>query len=331
MSQPKVKSTAWVGWVISALLVIGSVWLWSERQAVVDAIQYHQYTPTDAVKQVVANAGFTEDATFTFYASHPAIQGSEEFNQNCQRREADSPILGCYAATRIYIFDVTDERLSGIKTVTAAHELLHAEYDRLPDAEKRRIQGLLEKVYQAGTNSNLEARMQYYEKTEPGQEVNELHSIIGTEFEAVGPELEAYYARYFSDRQALVRLHKQVDERFSALSEEADRLVAQIESLANTINQDTESYNQGISDLNQNVAAFNDQASRNGGFNSQAEFQAARQSLLRQSNKLAAFRDGIQSNISEYKQLLAKLETINAESASLNKSLDSALSDAPEI
>lgn len=298
---------------------------------VVDVIQYHQFTPNDDVKQVAAEAGLTDDALFTFYASHPAVEASKQFNEHCQRREADSPILGCYAANRIYIFNVTDERLSGIKTVTAAHELLHAEYERLSDSEKKRIQSLLEDVYQDGTNSDLEARMDYYEKTEPGQAYNELHSIIGTEFESIGGELEQYYARYFKDRKALVRLHEQVDGKFKALSEEADSLVSQIESLASSINADTQSYNERISALNQSVASFNQRASRTGGFTTQAEFQAERQSLLNQSSELASFRQDIQADIAEYKSLLAKLDSINAESASLNQSLDSALSDAPAI
>lgn len=331
MSQPKTRRTSWVGWIISALLIIGSVWLWTERQAVVDAIQYHQYKPTDSVRQIADDAGLTDDARYMFYVSHPAIESSAAFNEHCQRREADSPILGCYSANRIYIFDITDERLTGIKTVTAAHELLHAVYDRLPDSEKRQVQGLLEKAYESGTNSDLEARMDYYEKTEPGQAYNELHSIIGTEFESISPELEAYYARFFKDRKALVRLHEQVDSKFKSLSEEADSLVNRIEKLAFKINTDTKTYNDRIAALNQSVSSFNDQASRSGGFTTQAEFQSARQNLLAQSNSLADFRQGIQSDISEYKVLLAKLDSINAESASLNQSLDSVLSDAPKI
>ena len=320
-----------MGWIISAALIIGSVWLWTQRQYVVDAIQYHQYTPTQAVREVAADAGLTDDALFTFYATHPAVESSEAFNQHCERREADSPILGCYSANRIYIFDVTDERLNGIKVVTAAHELLHAEYDRLPDAEKRRLQTLLEKVYKSGTDSALEARMKYYEKTEPGQAINELHSIIGTEFESIGPELEAHYAKYFEDRSALVRLQEQVESRFKSLSEEADQLVNEIEKLAFTINSDTAEYNRQIAELNDAVRSFNDRAGRTGGFTTQSEFQSGRQDLLTRSNDLSTFRQRIQTNINQYKTLLAKLDTINAESASLNQSLDSALSDAPKI
>lgn len=331
MSQPKARRTSWIGWIISAILVICSVALWTQRQNVVDAIQYYQYTPTPAVSSVAADAGLTDDAMFTFYATRPSIESSDIFNQHCERREPDSPILGCYAANRIYIFDISDERLKGIKVVTAAHELLHAEYERLPDAEKRRLQPLLEAAYGSVDDEKLDARMKYYEKTEPGQSINELHSIVGTEFETISPELETYYARFFKDRAALVALHKQVESTFESLSEEADGLVSQIEKLAFQINADTDQYNRDTEALNQAVQSFNARAGRSGGFTTQAEFQAARQALVSQSNALSVYRQRIQSNITQYKTLLAKLETINAESTSLNESLDSVLQDAPKI
>lgn len=320
-----------MGWIVSALLIAGSIWLWVERQYVVDAIQYNQYTPTATVKEVANQAGLTDDALFTFYATHPSVESSSEFNKHCQRKEADSPILGCYAGNRIFIFNVTDERLKGIKAVTAAHELLHAEYERLPDSEKKRLQPLLQAAYRRVTNADLEARMKYYEKTEPGEAFNELHSILGTEYASLGTDLENHYKKYFENRAALVALHQKVEQTFNTLSEEADLLVNQIEKLAHTINGDTKQYNADVSGLNAAVTAFNARAQQPGGFTTQQEFQAERQKLLARSNALAEFRQQIQANIAEYKTLLAKLDAINTQSASLNASLDSALSDVPKI
>ena len=36
-----------------------------------------------------------------------------------------------------YIYNVNDERLNGLKEVTAAHEMLHAAYERLPESDKK--------------------------------------------------------------------------------------------------------------------------------------------------------------------------------------------------
>src|SRR5690242_19071641 len=147
-----------VGWLVSAGLIAASLWLWAERQYVVDAIQYHQYKPTAVVSQVADKAGFTDDALFTFYATRPAVEPSSTFNRDCPRKEAKSPILGCYAGGRIFIFDVTDTRLQDVKTVTAAHEMLHAEYDRLSDTEKKRLRPLLQQAYDKSANDDLKSR-----------------------------------------------------------------------------------------------------------------------------------------------------------------------------
>jgi hypothetical protein len=332
MSQAKSRRTSLGGWIISALLIAASVALWTQRQNVVDAIQYYQYDPSPAIQTVVSKAGLTDDAIFTFYATRPAIESSASFNNHCERREADSPILGCYAANRIYIFDITDDRLDGIETVTAAHELLHAEYDRLPESEQKRLEPLLEAAYAGvSNNKNLAARMEYYAKTQPGQSINELHSIVGTEFAEISPELERHYAQYFNDRQALVALHDKVDGVFKSLSAEADQLVQRIETLVATINSSTEKYNQDVAALNEAVGAFNKRAGQSGGFTTQDEFETARQQLVQQSDALAESRQRIQASIAEYKILLTKLDSINTESDSLNKSLDSVLRDAPQI
>lgn len=331
MPQQKHRRSSLAGWIISAVLIAASYGLWTERQFVVDAIQYSRYQPSEAVEQLASTAGLTDDARFTFYASQPAVQSSEVFNNNCERREADSPILGCYSAKRIYIFDVTDQRLEGIKAVTAAHELLHAEYDRLPESEKKRLDTLLTAEYEKTDDSSLQDRMDYYAKTEPGQSLNELHSIVGTEFKEISPELERHYSRYFTNRQALVSLQEQVNQQFRTLSEEADQLVTQIEKLAFSINQDTKEYNDEISSLNDAVDEFNRTASRTGGFTTQDEFEAARARLVARNDQLATLRQQIQADVATYKTLLTQLDAINAESAALNQGLDSISSDVPQL
>lgn len=332
MSQPNRRRGTFVGWIFSGLLIAASLLVWTERQYVVDAIAYYQYEPTAAVESLAREATLTDSAKFTFYATRPAVQSKQDFNQNCPRTDPDSPILGCYAANRIYIYDVTDERLNGIKTVTAAHEMLHAAYDRMSESERSRINELLRATYKEGENENLDSRMDYYAEAQPGQSLNELHSIIGTEFARISPELETYYAQYFQDRAALVALHQRVESQFDSLRAEAESLVSTIETLARDINQSTNEYNQSIAELNQDIKAFNARASQPDGFRSQSEFEAARQELIAQSSALDARRDRIETLLTQYRSALAKLDTINAESASLNAGLDSTtLQDAPSI
>src|SRR5690606_38163618 len=117
---------------------------------------------------------------FYFRATHPEIASADEFNQDCPRQEANSPILGCYSTGHIYIYDITNDALDGIEEVTAAHELLHAIWDRMSANDQQRIGGLLRSTYATISNKELKERMDYYQRNEPGQFENELHSIIGT-------------------------------------------------------------------------------------------------------------------------------------------------------
>src|SRR6478736_1781625 len=122
----KLRPSVWIGWIVAGLLLLVSGWMVMERQLVIDTVQYHQFAPSSQVANIAERIELTDKAEFTFYASHPLVEGRDGFNQHCQRQEASSPILGCYTGGQIFIYDVNDERLDGIEEVTAAHELLHA-------------------------------------------------------------------------------------------------------------------------------------------------------------------------------------------------------------
>ncbi len=331
LPQSKKRSMSWLGWLLSAVLIVVAYYMWFERQRIVDAIQYYQYTPTSDIRTITEQIELTDNATFLFYASQPSLENSTTFNQHCERQESDSPILGCYSARMIYLYDITDERLDGIEEVTAAHELLHAVYERLSDDEKARLEPLLDEAYTELADEELERRMEYYDRTQPGEKYNELHSIIATEEAAISDELETYFAQYFKDRKKIVELHAKVDGQFKKLSSEADSLAKRINGLASTINSDTQQYNTGVASLNAEVAAFNQRASQPGGFSSQAEFEAERSQLNARREQLESLRQSVKTNIDTYKTLLAKLESINAQTESLNASIDSVLAEEPEV
>lgn len=52
---------------------------------------------------------------------------------------------------------------------------------------------MLEKEYRKNSDAEFSKRMDYYKRNQPGEEYNELHSIIGTEFADISPQLEDYY------------------------------------------------------------------------------------------------------------------------------------------
>lgn len=309
----------------------GALLLIVNRQAVLDQITLLQYDPPSEIVAFADRTTMTEKARTSFYASRPSLEGSQQFSGICGNNEQGTAVLGCYANRQIYIFNVTDEQLDGIREVTAAHEMLHAVYERMSDTERTRINRLLEVEYQKMSDDQAFAdRMAYYAKAEPGERDNELHSIIGTEVRSIAPELEAHYTRYFSNRTSVVDLHDKYSGIFVKLKAQSEELANRLNILATSIEQATEAYNTASRQLNQDISDFNRRANR-GEFESQAEFSVQRQRLSARSSDLAADRQAINNMISEYNQLRDNLAAIATQTEALNRSIDSSLAPAPSL
>jgi len=317
-----------VGILLVCMVVAG--WVLFNRQYIVDQLMVWQYQPSSEVKAITSRAKLSDHGRFYFYASQPQVDEAAAFNQQCRKQEEHSAILGCYAARRIYIYNVSNAQLDGIKEVTAAHEMLHAAWDRLSKQEKDQLEPLLTKVYERVATDELRDRMAYYDRTQPGERFNELHSIVGTEVSDVGSDLEQYYAQYFTDRHQVTTMHERYESLFTQLKVRADALVLQLNSLASEIDQQSSAYNAAVSQLNTDINQFNSQA-QNGAFSSQSAFNAQRSALIARSSELEAQRTSINTKVTQYNQLRAELEAINSQSAALTQSIDSTLAPAPAI
>ncbi len=310
--------------VIAALLLVN-------RQYVIDQVTVWQYQPSSEVAALAERGKMTDQGKFYFYASQPALKDATAFNQKCTRKEQSVAILGCYTGRYIYIYNVVDKKLDGIREVTAAHEMLHAAYDRLSDSERARIDKLLAAEYEKlKTNDKFAERMAFYARTEPGERDNELHSVIGTEVDSIGGELESYYKRYFVDRGQIIALHQKYERIFNDLQSRADELIAQLTELGDSIEADTTTYNKDVTQLNQDIQSFNARV-QNSDFSSQAEFNATRNSLVGRADQLDAMRRDINAKVSRYEALRRELEEIASQSDALNRSIDSTLAPTPSI
>jgi len=319
------------GYVVLLICIGLALWLIFHRQYVIDQITVWQYHPDAAVQKLDKGAYLSKKGTFIFYASRPTVDGTQAFNQYCAKAEPQSAILGCYRDYRIYVYDVKDSRLDGIEEVTAAHEMLHAAWDRMSDKERAHLTTLLEAEYKKLNNADLNERMSYYSRAEPGERDNELHSILGTEFTGLSPELEKYYSQYFTDRDRLVALHTKYESIFDSLQKKAATLSSQLDSLSKDINSKVKAYNADVNQLNQDIAAFNQQAGANGGFSSTAEFNSQRASLMARASSLETQRAAINSEITTYQQVYKELQDTNSQSDALNRSIDSTLAPAPSV
>ena len=85
-------------------------------------------------------------------------------------------------------------------------------------------------MYASSTDQDLRARMAGYAQSEPGEETNELHSILGTETASLPPALEAHYAKCFSDRSKIVAAHAAYQSVFNDRRTELEDELAEIRS-----------------------------------------------------------------------------------------------------
>ena len=122
--------------IINVAAIVGVVWVLGNAQRVEDQVAVWQFEPSPELEQYVQRAGLGEEGTFLFFASRPVIASGEEFDNACAARTEGVGILGCYRPSdrSIVLFDVTDDRLDGIEEVVAAHEMLHAAWDRMSTA-----------------------------------------------------------------------------------------------------------------------------------------------------------------------------------------------------
>lgn len=320
-----------VSLVISSIFVTAAVLLVVNKQYVIDQITVWQYEPTAEINALVDRAGMDDYGKFLYLASQPSLEGTQAFNSMCDRVENITSILGCFSNYRIYIYDVADEQLDGIREVTAAHETLHAAYVRMGESEQEKVNILLDAEYsKLETNKEFSERMAFYARTEPGQRANELHSVIGTEVADISPELEEHYSKYFSDRQKVVALDAKYSSVFQKLEDRAKELADQLNALASIISDGSVQYNSSALTLNNDIISFNKRAEL-GQFASQAQFSQERAVLARRVEELNAFRTSINDNIASYDLLLIEYNANASESKKLYNSINSTLAPVPSV
>lgn len=313
-----------VGAFISIALLAAAGVVYMNRQYAIDQITVWGFTPSASVDTLKQRISFTPKGTFYFYASKPQVSEASIFNKGCPRQEVGNPILGCYTAERIYVYDVTNTQLDGIEEVTAAHETLHAIWERTSQSEQERVGGLLKAEYQKRSTAepDLVERMQYYQRTEPGEFVNELHSILGTEDGGLSPDLEAYYEQYFSQRQKVVDFHDKYNSVFNNLKKQSDALFAELTTLSKNINNRTVQYNADVKQLSADIDTFNKKAN-SGDFYSASQFNSQRAILVARSKQVDADRISISATIDTYNTKFTQYQQLSTQIEALNKSIDS--------
>jgi hypothetical protein len=327
---PPRRRRRWIALTIAlAVIASASLWVIASRQYIVDQIAVWSFDESPTIASYVERSRMSDRGEFLFLASRPTIADPAGFGGLCGESEDGTGILGCYVPgdSAIVLFDVVDERLDGIEEVVASHEMLHAAWHRLGADEKDRLSALLEtEAVALSSDPGFVERTALYARMEPGERTNELHSIIGTEVVDLPPALESYYARYFTDRAALVGLHTASNAVFVELESRAKAVNAELDALRTSIETDYAAYNDGYDALNADVDAFNARADR-------GQFSAsARSALVARQDALDALFASIAERSATFDAKAVELESLNAQTEELNSSVNivARTADPPE-
>jgi len=176
---------------VTGLLILAAL----NRQAIGDKVFFLTYTPSAQTVQLADNAGLSSYGRTLLYRSNPQFDDLAAINTAC-----DIEQLGCLSS-RGQTFILSDPAKPAQTIVTGAHEMLHLAYRRLPQSKKDELAPLLDQAIAANASAiNDELRSE----TSPEDRRDEAHSLLGTEYKSLSPELEKYYSIYFTDRSLVL-------------------------------------------------------------------------------------------------------------------------------
>lgn len=317
--------------VLALAVVVGGTVAFTYRGDIRDHFLASSFDPSPRIEQIHDSMDLTARGDRVFLASQPEIGGRDVFNKWCAGVDhtEEGHVLGCYTQRQIRLFEVSDERLSGVVETTAAHELLHAIWARMSQSDRDEMSKTLFAEYKklAATDQQFKERMSVYESLSKPAFANELHSVFGTEVRALAPELEQHYSRWLENRAVIVDFYDGYHAVFVELRAEADRLSSELEALRADIEARSEQYDADVAQFNADAADFRDRNERYE-FSGQRElFDQVRGELLARQDNLNAARDAIQADTNRYNDMREQLIALNDVSIELNDVLDSALPD----
>ena len=310
--------------VFSLAILALPVVIWVNHQALLDWWKLRGYNPPPSVVKLSQEDGLTDTARHIFYVNHPLLADSAAaFNQECPQSE-QTIVLGCYHSGQngIAIYNVKDARLGGVQEVTAAHEMLHAAYDRLSSKDKNYIDGLLTDYYAHDLHDQrILNTMNLYKKTEPHDVVDEMHSVFGTEIANLPAPLENYYQRYFTNRSAVANFaagyQAEFSSRINQINDDDQRLAAMKKQIQ------AEEQN-----LQVQQSQLDADRSRLDSLRSSGQIDAFNAAVPGFNVKVAAYNQGVnklQRDIAAYNQLVNDRNAIASDLRGLQGAIDTRL------
>ena len=325
--KPSLKKI--IGTVLAAVIAYVAIYFFFTDPAVLAhdlARNLTTQTPAD-VEALISNLHLTNKGKFIFGAVDPRIEDADSFNHACTISETSVSSLGCYdlGTQKIHIYNVESEELAGEVEATAAHELMHAAWERLSNFDRMKLEPLLLSVYNSEEYSEM-----LHKSTEnyaPDALLTELHSQLAERVRNLPPELEAHYTAYFEDQDLIVDYFERYYSVMDELIKKSEVLSAEIETGRTALMQQADDYEKWLDDYNARVDAFN-VCARDPDC-SLVNFESRRDAFIAEGKQIDAAYEAYESARAE---LNAKIDVYNSGVEHL-KNLDYALDSraGPEV
>lgn len=299
------------------------------RQIIKDDIAGARFTPTEEIETLTRSLELSAAGDRIFNATQPSLDGSQRFNEQCAavHKSELGHVLGCYIEDRIYLFEVTDERVSGIVLVTAAHELLHAAYSRLRPGDRALLGEQLRDYYdeRSKTDADLKKRMAMYSGLSEANFANELHSVLGSEVDGLPRWLEDHYSNYLRHRSVTTNAYENYRAIFQGLKDDAAQLQQELKDLREDVEARKETYQADFVAYKDDLDTFKARK-KTREFTRQPDLKASIQiNLDTRKVDLDQRLETLQADVARYNEMRADLKSIGELSKELGDNLDSSL------
>ena len=319
--KPKKSRVKHLLYVLLLLIIGAAIAFLSDFYFITDTIAGFSYQPSSEMASIAEHISLTGKGERILKASHAELQNADNFNSNCPSDAAETSVLGCYYDWRIYIYNIDNKELDGIKEAVLSHELLHAVWQREKSWTKDDLTPLLRKTYEK-YKAVLEEHMKTYSDD---YFVDELHSIIGTQIEpsALPLKLRDHYAQIFKDQAKIVAYYNQYNDKFVSLRKELAEMGAKIEQMKKDIEVKTESYRKKTETLSKDIDTFNRNAANGFYSGSSGQFEYDRAQLISRQDALNKEYQELTNLVNETNKLVEEYNSNVARSSDLYGSINS--------
>lgn len=316
----KAKRRAYWWWLVGVVTLVGVlVAMVINRQWLYDFWRGTSYEATGEMSAIEASLQLTERGEFLFKASWPKLSLAEEFNAKCRTKETKMAVLGCYAGGDIYIYNINVAELEGIRELTTAHELLHAVWARMSEAEQGDLAVVLEQVYD-DSKEILKDELAVYDASERQEE---LFVRAGTELKNLPAGLEKIYGEIFADRDVIVDFYNNYIGVFREIEQEMAEILAEMEEVQAEIEMKSVEYKRRAEQLSADVVNFNSCVEVAKCFKDEEDFDMQRARLIAEQDSLGELYSSIDELVDRYNVLVEQYNADVTRTEKLNRAINS--------